>query len=1410
MAARASRITGYEEMNQHLIDEVIFDITFDSMSNPHARESALRAFIVDALLPVVDDVFSQYSAADLVWQIDTLDIDIGDVSEQNFQAEMIAQLTSTLVQALHEKIAPLQRDATVDGVRAISSHQADTDLLFNYLIDGSLPWQANMHEDAAHELLLQRVLQTDVDDLFAFLRVSPMRMAMLSRLTQQFPEMQLLAILQKLVPAHFDRLRNVLDDFRQVFAKMNGGNATQQHAMHLAWAMILDEGLDASDAHLSAATLMRRIVTELALHRQENYASTLSMVKHAAWQVQGEKIRDSEIPADIQMSNLDYGQHVARPDVHASTADAGNSLTDLGMQRIQNRVAQSILSGDAENIYQDWEEWLRQYPSLLRDAIAHYGVHAGTAERIANGFPPSLLLDMMALLAPRAAILMDRIWNDMELFGIGSEATRYGGWGQWKRRQWIAGIRYLLSDEWSISIGATFNDSAYLDAIPATAGNEKSQRRLEETLDFGVDTVRHENFATPLLAATPSDPARTNGLNEELAGLLQDAEQHTEPPAWMNRYASLERNDANALENSTAAARTSGPNSVIPIDEHAERTALPLSQDGVFTEKKKQELLLLQKIRHGELSLTKMDFTVGELEAMLAIAVGMADEAGLRTAGAHLSFLESIVRHAAVAGDRHRYYAEVLRALADQRIVDLEAIAQASHSEGGDENAVASDIVSSPGNTGDPVSALDEDNFKVRLAQALLRGDASDIYAHWNSLLLQNPSLLRDALHHYGIHEEVAERIASGFPESLLHDMIALLAPAAADVMQELWNKPGWHEATNQVSPHTGREQWKKSLWKTALLYLLSSGQLEQEAGTFDRHAYICALFPTPAGIKDIAREQFIAALEQALEQKDGAEKAHVKTSADENDLQAGLASRADAAAGVATAADASARIASLLRSRQTLADGSIPLSMVFDDAAGMQLRQLFTELRNARHNFTAAGWSALEMGMFVCAYINLDERPTIENRDAFMQAIASHATLAADRHRYFSQIFEALLNDRMIDLEAIAASSTAISGEPCAEKTRVAEQVVPAAEEPDDDSIAHENMQRLLRMGLAAGQEGGPELAIWLKRTLSNNPASLRVVLSTLLRNAGAVSRLLDLLPQYCWPNLLAAIAHPQTAQAARYANDISDAFASLHYQFSAERIVRLKWQFLLAWLSASEPGFNAQHFARAFLDALVQQTGLPITPHLEQLLRRRIGLSIAPETRRAPPHQAARELFSVSKPASSASSETAVAGSYVINAGLVLAAPYLPRLWTALGLSEHGAFTNHQAAERAVHLLQFMVNEQTSYPEYRLGLNKIMCGIGAETTIVRDIHVEENEIVMIEELMQAMISHWKGIGNTSIQGLRTSFLQRSGWLRLKDDAWYLDIQLGPFDMLLDQLPWSFSIIKYPWMERAVHVKWR
>jgi hypothetical protein len=163
-----------------------------------------------------------------------------------------------------------------------------------------------------------------------------------------------------------------------------------------------------------------------------------------------------------------------------------------------------------------------------------------------------------------------------------------------------------------------------------------------------------------------------------------------------------------------------------------------------------------------------------------------------------------------------------------------------------------------------------------------------------------------------------------------------------------------------------------------------------------------------------------------------------------------------------------------------------------------------------------------------------------------------------------------------------------------------------------------------------------------------------------------------------------------------------------------------------------------------------------------------------------------------------------------HVNNAGLVLAAAYLPRLFDMLELVEASAFKSTEAALRAVHLLQYLVDASTNCPEYRLFLNKLLCGVEPEAAVPREIEPAEGEQQILTGLLRGMIDNWKALGNTSVAGLREAFLQRQGRLQLLNDAWHLRVETRAYDMLLDRLPWSYSLIKSPWMDRVIHVEWR
>jgi hypothetical protein len=165
-----------------------------------------------------------------------------------------------------------------------------------------------------------------------------------------------------------------------------------------------------------------------------------------------------------------------------------------------------------------------------------------------------------------------------------------------------------------------------------------------------------------------------------------------------------------------------------------------------------------------------------------------------------------------------------------------------------------------------------------------------------------------------------------------------------------------------------------------------------------------------------------------------------------------------------------------------------------------------------------------------------------------------------------------------------------------------------------------------------------------------------------------------------------------------------------------------------------------------------------------------------------------------------------------YIGNAGAVLLWPFLARYFQGLGLLEKNTFRGEAERNRAVHLVQYLAAGTLEAPEHELLLNKVLCGVAPEQPLDPVTPVTDAEQALSEQLLHALITNWDKLRNTSVDGLRQSFLLREGRLLRKDSdgSWSLAVSTKAYDMLLDSLPWRFSTVRLPWMQTVLHVKWR
>lgn len=167
-------------------------------------------------------------------------------------------------------------------------------------------------------------------------------------------------------------------------------------------------------------------------------------------------------------------------------------------------------------------------------------------------------------------------------------------------------------------------------------------------------------------------------------------------------------------------------------------------------------------------------------------------------------------------------------------------------------------------------------------------------------------------------------------------------------------------------------------------------------------------------------------------------------------------------------------------------------------------------------------------------------------------------------------------------------------------------------------------------------------------------------------------------------------------------------------------------------------------------------------------------------------------------------------VTDKYIVkHAGIILLAPFIKPFFTNLHLLNDIEWKNKNAQYKAVHLLKFLSTGEQQTPEYNLTLEKIICGLNIEVPIPLDILLEADETNEATTLLESVIQHWKALKNTSVNGLRESFLKRDGLLTQKENGWLLQVERKTLDVLIDSIPWGYSTVAFPWNTNLIFVEW-
>ena len=77
------------------------------------------------------------------------------------------------------------------------------------------------------------------------------------------------------------------------------------------------------------------------------------------------------------------------------------------------------------------------------------------------------------------------------------------------------------------------------------------------------------------------------------------------------------------------------------------------------------------------------------------------------------------------------------------------------------------------------------------------------------------------------------------------------------------------------------------------------------------------------------------------------------------------------------------------------------------------------------------------------------------------------------------------------------------------------------------------------------------------------------------------------------------------------------------------------------------------------------------------------------------------------------------------ISNAGIIILAPYLNRLFTICGLINQNVFVNEQSKIKAMYLLEYAATGKINTIQHEMIVNKLLCGISFFNTIKQNIYL-------------------------------------------------------------------------------------
>lgn len=1434
---------------QHCIESAIFKISYSSEELALSQHSELEAFAKNELLPIVDEAFSEISGTDSVLWFERLEVDLGEISLSYFYQDFSAKLREKIREALQIELKQHEYMPS-DNHQEKSTEVSELDTICEFLAKGSLPWNAALANRQQIDELMIRVLSHSGNEFIANIRSSRDRNSMTSRLAAQFSPETLGQVLRLVTSLKADYATELVSTI--LSCSISSYGLSRSDTERRIWAEVLQFALLDRSGRMGSKELLGEVLGKLSMLVPHRYPIFVNTVLQSLG-------RDSA-NGHIYSAVLEHAQKTINTDVlvqereeydqqrgfFSDEEDRAKQEQRSRLLACKARLIEALNNGSVVKLQGVWLELLSQHSEMLREVIISLGQSAQVRRNIARKFHESMIRDIVVLLEPTNHQFIEQLVNDPHLYLESHEEIRMEV-SEAKKSLWEFTLTYLLVER-----GSRFNKKSYIASVMSKlaahvnvdildlyesimalleplAQNDPMRAELLGLLfelrseiggeDIGLgDRSRVASDRSKTFSGGVSEDDRLPGAQRSNKGkfadsFLEKANSDTQGKAWRtslendelpsspaNQQESIDSiNPSESMVNALHAALRNNDLAELKLiwkvltSRHTQWLAEVFKSEGrdekirknvakSFTSPMFRDVIFVLEPVHGEFVAE-----VVQSSSRKPVFEGRRPPAPEKTRRTVREFtLSYLIVDRGSRFNKKTYLAALLKRMAShenesvEKIYlnikkSVESVAKANSyqkelvqllAEAAEELRIQSKI--DAGENRPVIETSPENN--LRIAKSVEPGQQRRKSIDGDKELEQ-----LEHIRSYLLYEKLIAAITSARSSgaSISYHVIRLLHEM---IHNYPWMLHRFNQEVNagQLSISPVIAQLPRSLQRKLLISFFGSFANRYSFGTQEFETRLTAL-------EDNSRitNTFYSEILQRL-----------------------IGNRVQ-------------ELSAILNPEQTTdfyrvneEELTQPQQQKPNDSAKLDRTAADSKLRESTPLSLNQGTTDL-IRAYLMGNLNVIEQDKLAIVSTIELLLSSHpATLS----RLLSEsLHDKSSTDRLVEIvpESLLVKLMLLM-------------------RPDDQ---HRAILYAELMTMAAIEAEG--VAGQVSRNL--HLAKWQFVFNYMIIEGKRFSEV-AFVRRYA-----EYIQQRSTAKSSgEFIKGLSDSLSST--SSSRTHVANVRIAMILqsaSSISKSEMISEQEKFlARESSKEKSESTSTPETEHqsmdpaeefMQEIARRQREEEavedslLSGDTRSSnqtlsdlvDSHEG-KELIAENSASSkldyydSEDDSDVLEDVYINNAGLVLLAPYLPRYFDMLGLMDGKEFKDLVAAERGVHLLQYLVNESTDSFEYQLVLNKLLCGVGTGVPICKSIEISDQEKEASESLLQGIIANWPVLKNTSVEGLRESFMQREAHLQLKADAWHLLVQTKAFDMLLDSLPWGYSTIKLAWMKNPIYVEWR